>query len=277
MYLHRARGWRICTDPDGEGVAANWSHQVPDQAVAAPVPGIIQQVFPDYHGVAWYWCELAPIPVPHGHRALLGFESVDYAARVWLNAHEIGAHEGDGAPFELDATEYLEAGRVNLLAVRVVNPTGTPIDGLTLPEVPHANKTLPGEFRPGWAYNFGGITGEVVLHVEPAARLVDTVVRSEWKTGVICVEVTVASAPLAVPGEAGGPMVVSVLVSEDRSRLSVAGASQTLEAGGSLGDRSVVHLEMQIPTGRGEALGHRRPVPVPGPGTARAARWRPRP
>jgi hypothetical protein len=212
------------------------------------VPGLIQQVFPDHHGVAWYWCELAPVPVPTSHRALIGFESVDYAARVWLNGHEIGSHEGDGMPFELDATEYLEPEGVNLLAVRVVNPTGVPIDGLTLTEVPHANKTLPGEFRPGWAYNFGGITGEVVLHVEPAARLLETVVRSRLESGVISVDVTVARATPAVPGT-GRPMAVSVLVSEDRSRLPVAGASRPVETGGSTGDRSVVHVELHIPPG----------------------------
>ncbi len=79
----------------------------------------------------------------------------------------------------------------NLLAVRVVNPTDEAIDGLVLSEVPHANKTLPGEFRPGWAYNFGGILGDVVVHVEPEVRLADIVVRSQLATGVISVDVSV--------------------------------------------------------------------------------------
>ena len=101
VHVHRARDWRLCPDQADGGVTANWPARVPDHAVAAPVPGIIQQVFPDYHGVAWYWCELAPVPVPTAHRALLGFESVDCAARVWVNGHEVGSHEGDGVPFVL--------------------------------------------------------------------------------------------------------------------------------------------------------------------------------
>jgi hypothetical protein len=231
-------------------VTANWPDRVPDHAVAAPVPGIIQQVFPDYHGVAWYWCELAPVPVPTAHRALLGFESVDYAARVWVNGHEVGSHEGDGVPFVLDATEYLVPEQVNLLAVRVVNPTGEPIDGLTLREVPHANKTLPGEFRPGWAYNFGGITGEVVLHVEPEVRLVEAVVRSQLATGVISVDVTVSNAITpSVPGAAGRQMLVNVLVSEDRSGLHVARASRPVIPGSSPGDHTVVRVELRVPPG----------------------------
>jgi hypothetical protein len=177
VNLRRPREWRICLDPENEGIASNWAANVPHDAVAAPVPGIIQQVFPDHHGVAWYWCELGPLPIPPRHRALVRFESVDYAARVWLNGHEIGSHEGEG-PFDLDATERVQSERANLLAVRVVNPTGEAIDGLVLSDVPHANKTLPGDFRPGWAYNFGGILGDVVVHVEPDARLLDVVVRS---------------------------------------------------------------------------------------------------
>ncbi len=42
-----------------------------------------------------------------------------------------------------------DAERANLLAVRVINPTREPIDGLVLAEVPHANKALAGDFRPG--------------------------------------------------------------------------------------------------------------------------------
>ncbi len=247
MHVRRARDWRICTDQADEGLAANWCARAPHNAVAAPVPGIIQQVFPDYHGVSLYWCELPPVPVPTGHRALINFESADYAARAWLNGNEIGFHEGDGVPFELDATEYLAPDRVNLLAVRVVNPTGEPIDGLTLNEVPHANKVLPAKFRPGWSYNFGGITGEVVLHIEPAARLLGTVVRSQLATGVISVDVTVPKASLFVPGAAAGPMVVSVLVSEERSGLHVAAASRPVEVSGSPGDHSVVRVELQVP------------------------------
>ena len=122
MKVRRGVNWKICADPANAGLGAGWQNDIPLEATKAPVPGIIQQIFPDYHGIAWYWCELGEWPVPAGHRALIRFESVDYAARVWVNGQEIGAHEGDGVPFELDATEFLNAGRPNLLAVRVDQP-----------------------------------------------------------------------------------------------------------------------------------------------------------
>ncbi|HXW82519.1 MAG TPA: glycoside hydrolase family 2 TIM barrel-domain containing protein [Acidimicrobiales bacterium] len=253
MHVRRARDWKICTDQANEGLAANWQSGVPRQAVAAPVPGIIQQVFPDYHGLAWYWSELAPIPVSPGHRVLIRFESVDYAAKVWLNGHEIGSHEGDGVPFELDATEFFEPGQSNLLAVRVINPTDEPIDGLVLSEIPHSNKALPGKFRPGSGYNVGGITGEVVVHVGPAARLLDVVVRSDLGTGIISVDATVSDATVsgpAVPGpEAPGSPMVSVLVSEDRTGLHVASARHPVEAAGRPGAHPRARVELQLPLG----------------------------
>lgn len=79
MDIRRAAHWKICTDPSNGGLGANWQSAIPPQAVDAPVPGIIQQVFPDYQGLAWYWCELAPMLVPPGHRVLIRFESVDYS------------------------------------------------------------------------------------------------------------------------------------------------------------------------------------------------------
>jgi hypothetical protein len=241
VNLRRAREWRICLDPANEGIAGNWSARIPEDAVAAPVPGIIQQVFPDHHGVAWYWCELAPLAIPPGHRALVRFESVDYAAKVWLNGYVIGSHEGEG-PFELDATERVRPGLVNLLAVRVVNPTAEAIDGLVLSEVPHANKTLPADFRPGWAYNFGGILGDVVVHVELEARLLDVAVHSQLATGVISVDVTVSAAALR-----RAPMAVNVLISEAASGFSVASAQEGLLLGGSPDEPTVVRVVLQVP------------------------------
>jgi hypothetical protein len=246
VTVQRARHWRISTDPDNKGVAANWPAHVPDHAKRAPVPGIIQQVFPEYHGIAWYWCELSPRVILSGSRALLRFESVSYAARVWLDGHELGSHEGDGLPFELDATDWLATDRASLLAVRVVNPTDVPIDGLVLSEVPHSNKALPAKFKPGSGYNVGGITGEVVLHVEPEARLTEVIVRPQLSTGVITVSTTVSKAAVAGGGATEAPMEVSVLVSEDGTGVHVAAARQPVEAGGP-GAQPGARLELQVP------------------------------
>ena len=47
--------WRLATDPENCGRAESWFASARAEALDAPVPGLIQQVFPDYHGVVWYW------------------------------------------------------------------------------------------------------------------------------------------------------------------------------------------------------------------------------
>jgi hypothetical protein len=47
--------WLLAVDPTNCGRAERWFERPHAEARPAPVPGIIQQIFPDYHGVAWYW------------------------------------------------------------------------------------------------------------------------------------------------------------------------------------------------------------------------------
>ena len=58
------------------------------------VPWILQDVFPAYHGVVWYWHDfLSPKNVYPSGRTLLRFESIDYMGEVWLNDVYMGRYE----------------------------------------------------------------------------------------------------------------------------------------------------------------------------------------
>jgi len=49
--------WSMATDPQNVGREQGWpSAPVPD-ARPIQVPGILQQLFPGYHGIVWYWRE----------------------------------------------------------------------------------------------------------------------------------------------------------------------------------------------------------------------------
>ena len=101
------------------------------ESVPTRVPWIIQDAFPAYHGVAWYWREFVAPTNPHPQgRYLLRFWAVDYRADVWLNGQSVGGHESGETPFTLDVTDAVKPGATNLLAVRVVNPANERIDGL---------------------------------------------------------------------------------------------------------------------------------------------------
>ncbi|HWE62823.1 MAG TPA: glycoside hydrolase family 2 TIM barrel-domain containing protein, partial [Chloroflexota bacterium] len=217
--------WRIALDPEQKGRTDRWFMGDPGMDVRqAPVPGSIQQIFPSQYGVAWYWHSFTPAgPLAAGRRALLRFHAVDYLGEVWLNGSYLGSHEGSETPFILDATEAMRPGD-NLLAVRVLNPTNTPIDGITLGQTPHRNKMLIEDFRPGNGLNYGGIVQPVDLLLVPAVRIVDLFARAESQSGQIDVTIAVqndsaAPARVVLRVDAGpaqeGPVLATATVTAD--------------------------------------------------------------
>ena len=186
-------GWLLAVDPQNVGRAEAWFRAPRPDAKPAKVPWIIQDAFPGYHGLAWYWREFTAPANPHAEgRWLLRFWAVDYKAEVWLNGTRVGEHEGGETPFTLDVTDALKPRAANRLAVRVLNPTHEAIDGIVLNETPHRNKALP--YTSGSAWDQGGIIDSVELLAAPAVRIDDLFVRPDSKTGVIRVQTTVRSA-----------------------------------------------------------------------------------
>ena len=185
--------WLIATDPANAGREQKWFLAPHPDAKITPVPSIIQEAYPAYHGVAWYWRKFNATPHPYqaGHY-LLRFNAVDYLADVWLNGIHLGSHEGGETPFVLDATAAIHPGQSNDLAVRVLNPTDQPIDGIVLAETAHRNKFV--KYTNGALPDYGGITESVDLLLVPAVRITDTFLRPDWKTGTVPVKVTLQNA-----------------------------------------------------------------------------------
>lgn len=185
--------WLLATDPQNAGRDGQWWTAPRPEAKRTKVPWIIQDAFPGYHGVAWYWKEFVAPANPHpAGRILLRFWQVDYQAEVWLNDRSVGSHEGGESPFLFDVTDVIRPGTTNCLAVRVLNPTHEPIDGIVLNETPHRNKALP--YTSGSAWNQGGIWDSVQVLTVPAVRVEDLFVRPDWKSGEIRVQLTVRNA-----------------------------------------------------------------------------------
>ncbi len=219
--------WLLSTDPENVGRQQQWFQAPRPEAKQTRVPWIIQEAFPGYHGVAWYWRTLTPPVNPHVQgRFLLRFWAVDYLAEVWLNGVPVGGHEGGEGPFVLDVTAALRPGKENLLAVRVLNPTNEPIDGIALPFIPRRCKVIP--FRAGALYNDGGIVDTVELLTAPPVRLTDLWVRPDLATGTIRVRATLHN---ALNQPAAGHLELTV---------SPACSGETLET---------VRLEREVPPG----------------------------
>jgi len=174
--------WQIAVDPNDVGRGQKWESRPRAGAKVTWVPSIIQESFPHYHGVVWYWHDFSPCANNYKEgRYLLRFWGVDYLADVWLNGHHVGAHEGGETPFVLDVSDAITPKIGNRLAVRVLNPDNKRIDGIVLDETPHQHKRVP--YRNGVEYDYGGIMQPVDLLMTPVVRVEDVFVRPDWKTG----------------------------------------------------------------------------------------------
>ncbi len=187
----RPTGWLLLPDPDERGVRDGWYAAPQAGARPALVPGIIQQVFPEALGVAWYWATIElPEAVPAGHRVLIQFGAVDYRATVWVDGQLVGSHDNGDTPFELDITDAISRRGDSLLAVRVVAPGDAGADGLEIGQIPHRNKKSDG-YHPGWMHVHGGILLPVDVVVLPAARIADIHAVPDAADGSVRVRVTV--------------------------------------------------------------------------------------
>ncbi|MFH1264636.1 MAG: glycoside hydrolase family 2 TIM barrel-domain containing protein, partial [Planctomycetota bacterium] len=217
----------LATDPENVGRERQWPTQPVAEATPAKVPWIIQDAFPGYHGVAWYWRDfVAPAPSSAGGRYLLRFWAVDYLADVWLNGVHAGGHEGPETPFVLDVTEAVRPQRQNRLAVRVLNPTNEPIDGIVLGETPRRCKVIP--YSAGAGFNHGGVVDSVELLFVPPVRVDDLFARPDPQTGKIRVEVNVHNAEGAA---ASGRLDLSVAPAASGSTRDVVGLDREFPPG----------------------------------------------
>ncbi|MCJ7738280.1 MAG: hypothetical protein MUQ10_13375, partial [Anaerolineae bacterium] len=236
--------WKLAADPDNIGREQRWFDRVQVEAQDAPVPGVIQQVFPGYHGVAWYWHTfevghtVAQMP---DERVLLQFGAVDYLAEVWINGSYAGTCEGGETPFEFDITDAVKKSGPNLLAVRVLNPTNDAIDGYVLKQTPHRCKVVP--MKNGATFNSGGIMYAVQLCIVPAVHIEDVFVQPEAKSGQIAVTVTVYNSQDV---SSTGQIAASVTPSTSGELLARAGQEVTLSAGRSEHELIVTILQPHL-------------------------------
>ncbi len=226
--------WLLAPDARNVGWKQAWYKQPRAEAAKARVPWVIQDAFPGYHGVAWYWREFqAPANPNPGGRYILRFWAVNYKGDVWVNGSYAGGHEGGETPFTLDVTGIVRPNQSNLLAVRVVDPRYDEfIDGINRYEAPR---------RGGPAMQHGGIEDSVELIVAPAARISDVHVKADSRTGSVDVETTIVNA-------AGQPIdgVLSLTISSPRQGGPQAVKSQpvALRPGSSI---VTAHLKVKDP------------------------------
>lgn len=206
--------WQIAVDPDNTGRTDFFRKDKRIEKKDITVPAVIQEVFPYYDGVAWYFLSFENRLSPRENsRSILKFNAVDYLCEVWLNETYLGLHEDGEEAFSFDVTGILSES--NYLAVRVLVPDERRIDGITLSETAHRNKVNK-TYMPGSTLDVGGIMQSVELYTVPEVRITDVFLKPDCETGLLSVEITVQNGKYSpVLGQ------IKVNLSENRSGYSV--------------------------------------------------------
>ncbi len=231
-------GWLLATDPKNIGRDEQWWNEPRSDAKPTKVPWIIQEPFPGYHGVAWYWRDFAAGVEPVSQRS-------HFAALLGRRLYGRSLAERRAGRQPRGRRVAVRAGRVGrdprrraqpTGRARVLNPTHEPIDGIVLAETPHRNKALP--YSAGSAWDQGGIIDSVELLTVPSVYLEDVFVRPDWKTGRVRIQTSVRNATRdAVPTQ----LEVSVAPAKSGETLATRSVQQSIPAG-----TSQIDTELQV-------------------------------
>lgn len=122
-WLNLNGPWEFAFDDDDVGESQEW-HKRPDApfdrtiivpfAYQSSLSGIGSK---EVHEIVWYRRAFELPDEGRPVRWLLHFGAVDYAAKVWVNGHYIGSHEGGHTPFTFDVTQWVRPGQ-NTVVVR---------------------------------------------------------------------------------------------------------------------------------------------------------------
>lgn len=126
QWLNLNGPWEFAFDDQNAGIRENWAEATRkfDKTILVPFcfeskkSGIGDTSF---HPQVWYRRNFTVPAAWKDRRTLLHFGAVDYRAKVWVNGHAAGEHEGGNVPFAFDVTPLLKSG-ANILTVRAEDP-----------------------------------------------------------------------------------------------------------------------------------------------------------
>ena len=150
--------WLYMRDTSNRGHKKNWFSKTHDRTKwrKVTVPGVWDMPPGDVKAVpsrnAGWFSRTVPVPADWKQDITLCFLGAMYTTDVWVNGEYVGVHRGGYSPFYMDITELALPGEQALIVVRASSETKIP------------NRTHGFQF-------FGGLTREVFLLHQPAARI----------------------------------------------------------------------------------------------------------
>ncbi len=127
------KSWRTTANDTNQNLYAGFEKQGFNDAawMVVDVPhnwdayeGYRRKLHGNRHGYAWYRKNFSLEKKEPGKRYFFFFEGVGSYATVWLNGSKVSYHPGGRTTFTIDVTNYIQAGKTNIIAVRADHPAG---------------------------------------------------------------------------------------------------------------------------------------------------------
>jgi hypothetical protein len=168
-------GWAVLDDQAGIGVSLPatveeyYFNRAPARTAGSTSPSAIVAADGYYQGVSWWYRPFTPPALRPGERLVFYFPAARLRSEVYVNGKLTGYNIISEAPFAADATDAINLGGKNLLAVRITNPGGR-LDWMDFLTMTWGEYTLPATRA------FGGLAGGVEMQVRASVSVSDLAV-----------------------------------------------------------------------------------------------------
>jgi beta-galactosidase len=198
-------GWVVLNDQAGIGVSLPatveeyYFNKAPARTAASTKPSDIVAADGYYQGVSWWYRPFTPPVLRPGERLVFYFPAARLRSEVYVNGKLVGYNIISEAPFTADATDAINPGGTNLLAVRITNPGGR-LDWMDFLTMTWGKYTLPA------THAFGGLAGGVEMQVRAPVNVGDLAVFNKPDPRSVHVQAEISSTGQAYDG----PVVFSI-------------------------------------------------------------------
>ncbi|MGA2854401.1 MAG: malectin domain-containing carbohydrate-binding protein, partial [Verrucomicrobiota bacterium] len=198
-------GWTALNEQAGIGVSLPatveqyYFNKAPARTAGSTKPSAIVEADGYYQGVSWWYRPFTPPALRPGERLVFYFPAGRLRCEVYVNGKLAGYNIISEAPFTADATDAINPGGTNLLAVRITNPGGR-LDWMDFLTMTWGKYTLPA------THAFGGLAGGMEMLVRAPVSVNDLAVFNKPDPRTVQVQAEIASTGQAYDG----PVVFSI-------------------------------------------------------------------
>ncbi len=192
-------GWAVLNDQAGIGVSLPatveqfYFNKAPARTTTSTSPSDIVAADGYYEGVSWWYRSFTPPALRPGERLVFYFPAGRLRSEVYVNGKLVGYSIISEAPFTADATDAINPGGKNLLAVRITNPGGR-LDWMDFLTMTWGKYTLPA------THAFGGLAGGAEMQVRAPVSVGDLAVFNKPDLRSVQLHAEISSAGQAYVG-----------------------------------------------------------------------------